>query len=463
MDLLPADWHQPGPRSALRRRVLSHLGGGAPVLLFTADVLALALGALLAPMTATSSLVLGLVTVLLLQSQALYRSRLTLSVADDLPGLSIGLGPALVVSALVAQMVDEISWSRVILSGAVTFTLLVLARAAAYAVVRFARTKGWVSHRTLILGTGPTAARLGQVIMENPDLGLSLVGYVGPPKEFADGVQRGVLATDMTKFSETADRYDVNVVLVTQGGVRAKEVVHALRHRGRKSRYTIFLIPPLFQMVHTRHGDRMRDVALIRLRAGSAPLARAIKRGQDVALALGVLLLVSPLLVVLGLLAKLSTGGVLFRQTRVGREGKLFRLYKFQSMRPEDERISRRRWNVAGDGRVTPVGRFLRRTSLDELPQLINVVRGDMSLVGPRPERPYFVERFNEKYDDSYPMRHRVRPGLTGWAAVNGLRGDTSIEERAYFDNVYIDNWSLWLDVQITARTVTAVLGAQGR
>ena len=118
-------------------------------------------------------------------------------------------------------------------------------------------------------------------------------------------------------------------------------------------------------------------------------------------------------------------------------------------------------WSVGTDLRIGPVGRFIRRTSLDELPQLFNIVRGDMSLVGPRPERPFFVEQFTEEHDN-YRLRHRVRPGLTGWAAVHGLRGDTSIEERAYFDNVYIDNWTLGLDIKIMARTVTSVLGGRG-
>jgi lipopolysaccharide/colanic/teichoic acid biosynthesis glycosyltransferase len=130
-------------------------------------------------------------------------------------------------------------------------------------------------------------------------------------------------------------------------------------------------------------------------------------------------------------------------------------------MRPERPGDSAQRWSIAGADRLGPVGRFIRTTSLDELPQLFNILKGDMSLVGPRPERPHFVEQFSDRYD-SYGLRDRVRPGLTGWAAVNGLRGDTSIEERAYFDNVYIDNWSLGLDLKILVLTALAVVRGTG-
>jgi lipopolysaccharide/colanic/teichoic acid biosynthesis glycosyltransferase len=134
---------------------------------------------------------------------------------------------------------------------------------------------------------------------------------------------------------------------------------------------------------------------------------------------------------------------------------------KFRSLKPVDERESQTQWNIAHDDRLGPVGRFLRATSLDELPQLLNILRGDMTIVGPRPERPHFVETFTASFP-RYTARHRVPAGLTGWAQVHGLRGDTSIEERARFDNYYIENWTLWSDIKIILRTVTAVLRRQG-
>jgi lipopolysaccharide/colanic/teichoic acid biosynthesis glycosyltransferase len=189
-------------------------------------------------------------------------------------------------------------------------------------------------------------------------------------------------------------------------------------------------------------------------------------------LALGLLILLMPLLVAAALLVRCSSKGpVLFRQRRIGRDGRAFDLYKFRSMRVdghEDDDVDGAEslkfllggdtapGGVEGDDRRTPVGRFLRRTSLDELPQLLNVLRGDMSLVGPRPERPEFVELFKQdivRYGD----RHRVRSGITGWAQVHGLRGQTSLAERVEWDNYYIAHWSLGLDVKILALTFVAL------
>jgi lipopolysaccharide/colanic/teichoic acid biosynthesis glycosyltransferase len=152
---------------------------------------------------------------------------------------------------------------------------------------------------------------------------------------------------------------------------------------------------------------------------------------------------------------------VIFRQQRVGCDGLHFALLKFRSMRPVNDAESQTQWNIATDRRLGPVGRILRKTSLDELPQLVNILRGDMSLVGPRPERPHFVQEFGDLYQ-GYAARHRVPSGLTGWSQVNGLRGDTSIHDRAKFDNFYIENWSLWLDLKILLRTIVSIVKSPG-
>ncbi|PIV81386.1 sugar transferase, partial [bacterium CG17_big_fil_post_rev_8_21_14_2_50_64_8] len=185
---------------------------------------------------------------------------------------------------------------------------------------------------------------------------------------------------------------------------------------------------------------------------------RIVKRSFDLATAGLGLLLLSPLLLVLSILVKLSSPGpVLYGQFRMGRDGREFRMLKFRSMRADAEKGSGPVWTVEEDPRVTPIGRFLRRSSLDELPQLWNVVCGDMSMVGPRPERRIFVEQFMQELP-RYFERHRVRSGLTGWAQVHGLRGNTSIEERTYYDLHYIENWSLGLDIKILLRTLHHVL-----
>ncbi|WP_300568427.1 undecaprenyl-phosphate glucose phosphotransferase [uncultured Acetatifactor sp.] len=178
-----------------------------------------------------------------------------------------------------------------------------------------------------------------------------------------------------------------------------------------------------------------------------------IKRIVDVCGAVFGMALTSPLMLLAALFIKLtSPGPVIFRQERVGLHNKPFYMYKFRTMERQVPGEEKKAWTVRNDPRVTPVGKFLRRTSLDELPQLFNILRGDMSLVGPRPERPLFVDKFKEEIP-RYMVKHQVRPGLTGWAQVNGLRGDTSIRKRIEYDIYYIENWTVWFDLKIILMT----------
>ncbi|MGI5347586.1 exopolysaccharide biosynthesis polyprenyl glycosylphosphotransferase [Streptomyces sp. CA-250714] len=187
------------------------------------------------------------------------------------------------------------------------------------------------------------------------------------------------------------------------------------------------------------------------------------KRLLDLALAVPALLLAAPVMAACALAVRVLDGpDVLFRQERVGQDGRPFTLLKFRTVRPTDEHEAATRWTVEGDARTSRVGRLLRRTSLDELPQLWNVLRGDMSLVGPRPERPYFVQQFSRLHP-GYAQRHRTPVGITGLAQIHGLRGDTSIADRARFDNHYIETWSLWQDIRIICRTATSFFRPEGR
>ena len=178
------------------------------------------------------------------------------------------------------------------------------------------------------------------------------------------------------------------------------------------------------------------------------------KRLIDTVLSLIALIILSPLLLITALAVKISSPGpVLFKQERVGRNKQTFYMYKFRSMEVQPPEEEKKAWTVKNDPRVTNFGRFMRKTSIDELPQLFNVLKGDMSLVGPRPERPFFVEKFKEEIP-RYMIKHQVRPGMTGWAQVNGYRGDTSIRKRIEHDLYYIENWTLGLDVKILFLTV---------
>ncbi len=174
-----------------------------------------------------------------------------------------------------------------------------------------------------------------------------------------------------------------------------------------------------------------------------------VKRAMDIAGSLFGIIITSPLLLIIAIAVKLSSPGpIIFKQERVGLHNESFYMYKFRSMELQKQDDEKKAWTVKNDPRVTNIGKLLRRTSLDELPQLFNILKGDMSLVGPRPERPLFVEKFKEEIP-RYMIKHQVRPGITGWAQVNGYRGDTSIRKRIEFDLYYIENWTVGFDLKI--------------
>jgi Undecaprenyl-phosphate glucose phosphotransferase len=222
----------------------------------------------------------------------------------------------------------------------------------------------------------------------------------------------------------------------------------------------IRIFPDVFQMLVTEAAIvDLRGLTLVGIHATELQAwQRALKRWFDVAFAAAVLVVSSPMMLLIALLVILdSPGPVFYAQERVGQDGKRFHALKFRSMVHDAERRTGRYWTVPEDPRRTRLGRWLRRLSLDEWPQFINVLVGDMSVVGPRPERPMFVAQFSETVPD-YLKRLRERAGVTGWAQVNGLRGDVSIEERTKYDLYYVDNWSLWLDLKIIVRTAFSVV-----
>jgi len=183
-------------------------------------------------------------------------------------------------------------------------------------------------------------------------------------------------------------------------------------------------------------------------------LNRAIKRAFDILFSLTAILITSPIMIFIAIGVKLSSPGpIFFKQERVGLNNKTFNMLKFRSMRVEDPNKEKFQWTTENDPRKTKFGSFIRKTSLDELPQFFNVLFGDMTIVGPRPERPYWVNKFKEEIPE-YMLRHYAKAGITGWAQVNGWRGDTSIEERIKCDNYYIQNWSLWFDIKIIFMTI---------
>jgi exopolysaccharide biosynthesis polyprenyl glycosylphosphotransferase len=460
---LAHDAHPSDPSSA-QPPAGGRLVDRVPVALIVADVTALVASVLaLGHLGPVPSLCLVVVALAVFNGRGLHRPRLTLSLPDEIPailtGLALGTALAAVATGIGTRTVDL---SAFIAGGAFTTGAVLAARGTTHALIRHARRRGWASHGTLVVGTDPLARRLARMMQENPDLGLRFTGFVGPSERATQEMVDSMVGEDSARLFRHARRSGSSVVLVTPSGASQK-LLDGIRSWAPLGGPTVYVAPSLHQLMHDTAQDRIRDVALIRVRPSfGRAIAWRIKAVLDRVTAAALLLVAAPVMLLVAVAVRIEGGkGVLFKQTRVGVGGEPFTLYKFRSMRPERPGDSAQRWSIVGADRLGPVGRFIRTTSLDELPQLFNILRGDMSLVGPRPERPHFVEQFSDRYD-SYGLRDRVRPGLTGWAAVNGLRGDTSIEDRAYFDNIYIDNWSLGLDLKILVLTALAVVRGTG-
>jgi exopolysaccharide biosynthesis polyprenyl glycosylphosphotransferase len=402
-------------------------------------------------------------------------SRLTLSALDELPRIVSRVGVALLLVAPFGLAAEAAA--GVLLQAAITAGSLVMGRAFAYGVIRRARRRGALVDRAIVVGAGAVGTEIERILRTYPEYGVRVVGFVdrSAPGEGASGTEVPEVVADVAELEELLGEHAVRRVIVAFGRCPEHELVDVLRRLALLDA-EIHVVPRFFDIGVAPTVPRVDDLRGIPLyhapRAGRRRPSWGVKRLLDVVLSATFLLLVLPVLAVLALAVRASgPGGALFRQQRTGHDGREFRLLKLRSLRegpsPEEE-VAALPAEVVDDlqvqamrrrdvkSRSTRVGEVVRRTSLDELPQLWNVLRGDMSLVGPRPEEVAFARMFSESVP-GYRSRHRLPMGLTGWAQVNGLRGQTSIAERARFDNHYIEHWSLWRDVVILLRTAGAV------
>jgi exopolysaccharide biosynthesis polyprenyl glycosylphosphotransferase len=406
----------------------------------------------------------GLV-IALFASGGLYQARRHMSFLDILPSLC---GRALAATALVGIVVAQRHESVEYLAGylreaALSSAALLVARMVAGRAVVLARRRRWVEHNALIVGLGPTAVELARLLRRYPQYGLRFAGFVGAAERYP-GPEASPVVGRIEDLESMLGAADCDVVIFADVDAPDARLTEIARSPGM-SRCDMWTVPrPLEIPGHGGVLDHIGAIPVVRVRQpGIAGRRRLVKRTFDIAFAVTALVLLSPVLLLCAVATALEGGpGIFFHQERIGLHGAIFRLVKFRTMRPDSETESQTRWSVAGDPRIGPVGRFMRRTSLDELPQLWNILRGDMTVVGPRPERPHFVDRFSADHP-GYAMRHRVPVGLTGLAQISGLRGDTPIADRARFDNYYIEHWSLWLDVKVILSTVAEVLRGAGR
>ena len=455
------------PTAGSRAIPQSWLSDGVRPLLFAVDGIALTVGALTVGRMTVFAALFAITVLVLFHIAGLHRSRLDLSVLDDVPRL---LGNGLAAFALNVAGAALFGWGGVasalldvslVTFLAVTLGLVLLGRLASYAFVRGLRRRGLVSHRTLILGAGQVGAQVGSTLVDHPEYGPEPVGFLDSDPHPA--VVSLPVIGGHHELAQVLVRHNIRAAVIAFTSLPGSEMVDVIRTCDRM-RCEIFIVPRLFEVAHVSHDmDNIWGIPLVRLRRASFRTRTwQLKRTMDIVVSAAALVLLAIPMAIAALGVRLEGGpGVLFRQVRVGLDGRRFTLLKFRSLRPVDDLESATHWNIAHDDRLGPVGRFLRKSSMDELPQLFNILRGDMSLVGPRPERPHFVEQFTAAHP-RYVARHRVPCGLTGWAQIHGLRGDTSIGDRARFDNYYIENWSLWLDAKIIIRTLTSVLKGAG-
>jgi exopolysaccharide biosynthesis polyprenyl glycosylphosphotransferase len=402
--------------------------------------------------------VLSIVTVLFFYRQY-YIPRATSRVDQfyaTFAAVSIGMMMAVAISTFIFKNnVFEVDYSRamIIYAWVLTIVFITVGRWIHQLLRDWLRDHGWGRDRLLVVGTGEIARAILQRIQWSPQLGYDLVGLVNGEEDVRTILDVPVIGT-VEELPTLIDRLHIDEVMIAVPEKGHREVMRIISYCDRE-RVSIKVFPDIFQFIATEVTiDDLGGLPLLSVRDFALRGYLLIfKRLLDMLGAVVGLILLSPLMLLVALAIKLeSPGPVFFVQERMGLDGRPFRMIKFRSMRNDAERDGPG-WTTRNDPRQTRMGTFLRKIDVDELPQFINVLLGEMSLVGPRPEQPYYVRIFREQVP-RYMERHREKAGMTGWAQVNGLRGDTSINERTKFDIWYSENWSILLDIKILVRTI---------
>ncbi|MEI8061131.1 MAG: undecaprenyl-phosphate glucose phosphotransferase [Candidatus Berkelbacteria bacterium] len=333
------------------------------------------------------------------------------------------------------------------------------ARVIITSIQRYLYQYGYGVHRVIIIGNNEVSHKLAREITYIKRLGMKFIGIVNGLGDTAKHPDDLKLLGHVDDLPKIISKYHPGEVILTDVSINREKVlgiISACTDANVGFKY----ISDIYSMVTSSvsssvlAGFPVMELKTIALDGWG----RIAKRFFDILFSVICLIIASPLMLVIAILEKLtSEGPVIYSHERVGRDGKTFRVHKFRSMYKDAEKNGRF-WTEANDNRITPLGKIIRKTNLDELPQLWNIFIGEMSFVGPRPEQPRFVEKFSHEIPD-YLKRHRVKSGLTGWAQANGLKGDTSISERVRFDTFYIENWSIWFDVKIVIKTIFLIIG----
>jgi Undecaprenyl-phosphate glucose phosphotransferase len=383
----------------------------------------------------------------------LYRPRRISSRLAEVRDIAQACSLAVLILVALTYFLKQFEFSRLVILYFWVFSILSvsLVRGSFREILRVMRRRGYNLRHVLIVGEGALARKVVSRIHARPELGLRIVGLLaGDPKKVGETVEGLRILGTYEQAGEIVRELSIDKLFIAiplEGYGRMEGVLRCLEEEF----VDIKVVPDLYQYVTLRGGvEEFDGLPLVNLQA--SPLYGwnlVAKRIMDIVLSSVALLITAPAQLVLAAVVRLtSPGPILYRQERMGLDGRTFQMLKFRSMRHNAEGDTGAVWATRDDRRRTSIGVMLRLTSLDELPQLFNVLRGEMSLVGPRPERPVFIEEFRKRIP-KYMLRHKVKAGITGWAQVNGWRGDTSLEKRIECDLYYIEHWSLPFDLKI--------------
>jgi Undecaprenyl-phosphate glucose phosphotransferase len=380
----------------------------------------------------------------------LYRPRRTNTLVSEIGDIIKANFTGLVILTTLLFLLEAMDYSRIVLAAFITFcTIFTIGeRMILRNSLRVIRSRGFNRKHILVVGAGELATKFAHKIEDNPYIGYNIIGFLDDKLEkghkiFNSEVIGGLADMENIILKQPLDRV---VITISPHEHNLMELVNLCEKQGAKP----VIIPEFSQYFPARPNiDMLDDIPIIDVRY--VPLdnlyKKFLKRIFDCVAAVLAIIILSPIIIATALMVKISSpGSVIYKQERVGLNRKIFHIYKFRSMKEEADISSQ--WTTEDDDRKTRIGTFIRKTSIDEFPQFFNILKGDMSLIGPRPERPIFVEEFREMVP-KYMIKHYVRPGMTGWAQVNGWRGNTSIQKRIEHDIYYVENWTLLLDLKI--------------
>ncbi len=410
----------------------------------------------------TSSLIIIPIWLLILNSNKMYTPHRNNLLSDDFFSILKSITFGMLVIIGLAFFYREFSFSRYVVVAlwisAIGFVFG--GRVIIYYIRKKLLSKGKELRNAVIVGNNETANAVYEKLILNKSYGYNLLGYyASAPAQSNQAISNGKYLGTIEDLIRSINNQEFEVALITLESPDFQQIYSILRETDGVN-VELMLVPDVLGLMTSRMNIKeIEGIPFIKIKG--VPITtwgRIIKRMFDFLFSLLVLIIFSPVMILISILIKLtSRGSVFYKQDRIGLNGEIFNVYKFRTMRVDAEKETGPVWATKEDSRTTSIGRILRRTSLDEMPQFFNTLRGEMSVVGPRPERPFFVNQFKDNVP-KYLDRHLLKSGITGWAQVNGMRGQASIEDRTKYDLYYIENWSLALDIKIILKTIKAVL-----